>query len=308
MDTGQITVVLASATTLMAPLLWASLGEAISEQAGILNIGIEGVMLSGAFGAAAGLQLTHNLLVGFFMAIPAGLICGIILSFLYINRGTDQIVTGILFNLMALGATTALYEKYLTGAGQILTFDPIKLPFLYNIPVIGSALFNQAWPTYAAFLAAPVVFYLLRHTWFGLYVRILGERPDAGEAAGLSVAGIRWIALSVGCILTAVGGACLVVVQTGGFVANITSGQGYIALAVVILCRWNPLLIIAGAALFGLADALQFQLQTVSSLSGVPKDLWLAVPYVVTIAAVASAKSSRYPAACGVSYRRGANA
>jgi simple sugar transport system permease protein len=287
----------------MIPVLWASLGETIGEEAGVLNIGVEGVMLSGAFAAALGLQLSHDLAVSALMAVPAGLLVGCILAYLYVSRGTDQIVTGLLFNLLALGTTSVLYEKYLTGAGQILTFSPVPIPGLSQIPTIGPAFFNQTILSYAAFLAAGVVFYLLRHTWFGLYLRIVGERPDAGEAAGLDVRALRWGAVVVGCTLAAFGGASLVLVQTGGFVANITSGQGFIALAVVILCRWNPLWIIAGASLFGLADALQFQLQTVSSLSGVPHDLWLAVPYVVTIVAVSSAKGSRYPGAVGVPYQ-----
>ena len=299
----NITTVLTSAVTLMIPVLWASLGETIGEEAGVLNIGVEGVMLSGAFAAALGLHFTQDLAVSALMAIPAGLLVGCILSYLYVSRGTDQIVTGLLFNLLALGTTSALYEKYLTGAGQILTFNQVEIPVVSRIPIIGSAFFNQTIPSYAAFLTAGVVFYLLRYTWFGLYLRIVGERPDAGEAAGLDVRALRWGAVVVGCTLAAFGGASLVLIQTGGFVANITSGQGFIALAVVILCRWNPLWIIAGAGLFGLADALQFQLQSVSSLSGVPHDLWLAVPYIVTIVAVSSAKGSRYPAAVGVPYR-----
>lgn len=305
MNTTVVIAVLASAITVMIPVLWASYGEAIGEEAGILNIGIEGVMLVGAFGAGVGLQWSHNLAIAAVMAIPAGLVCGGILGYLYINRGTDQIVTGILFNLLALGATSALYERYLTGAGQILTFNPIPIPLLSRIPILGPSLFNQAIPTYAAFLAAPAVFYLLRRTWFGLYLRALGERPDAGESAGLDVLGLRWVAFLIGCILVAFGGASLVVTQTGGFVADITSGQGFIALAVVILCRWNPLWIVGGAALFGLADAFQFQMQTVNQLSGVPRDVWLAAPYVVTILAVSAAQRSQYPAACGVPYIAG---
>ncbi|HZS93918.1 MAG TPA: ABC transporter permease [Chloroflexota bacterium] len=308
MDSAILTAVLGSAATVMIPVLWASYGEAIGEEAGILNIGVEGVMLVGAFGAAFGLQHTGSLSIAALMAIPSGLICALVLGYLYINRGTNQIVTGILFNLLALGATTALYEQYLTGAGLINTFTPIPLPVLSNIPILGPSIFTQAIPTYAAFLAAPVVYYLLRHTWFGLYLRILGERPDAGESSGLNVQGLRWAAFAIGCVLVAFGGASLVLVQTGGFVADITSGQGFIALAVVILCRWNPLWIVAGAALFGLADALQFQMQTVSQLSSVPRDVWLAVPYVVTIVAVAVARRSQYPAACGVPYVSGAEA
>jgi ABC-type uncharacterized transport system permease subunit len=302
MSTVVLVAILASGITLMVPVLWAALGETIGEQAGVLNIGIEGVMLIGAFAAAAGLHFTNQLSLGFLATIPAGVVVGMVLAYLYVQRRSDQIVTGILFNLLALGVTTVLYERYLTGAGAVNTMAALRIPGLSAVPVLGPALFSQNVLTYAAVLLAPVVLYLLRGTWFGLYIRTLGERPAVGDAAGLDVSRLRWIAVVLACLLGTIGGGVLVLTQTGNFTADMTSGQGFIALAVVILCRWNPLLVIAGAALFGIADAVQFQFQAISALHGVPKDVWLVIPYLLTIVAVASARRSQYPAACGIPY------
>jgi ABC-type uncharacterized transport system permease subunit len=304
MSTAILVTILASGITLMVPILWAALGEAIGEQAGVLNIGIEGVMLVGAFGAAAGLHFTNSLLVGFLATLPVGILVGLVLAYLYVGRGADQIVTGILFNLLALGVTTTFYERYLTGAGVVKTVPALAIPGLSAIPVLGPVLFRQNVFAYAALLMAPVISYLLRRTWFGLYVRTLGERPLVGEAAGLNVTRLRWVAVVMACLLASIGGGALVLTQTGNFTVDMTQGQGFIALAVVILCRWNPIAIIGGAALFGIANAVQFQFQAVSSLHQIPKDVWLVLPYVLTIVAVASAKSSRYPAACGIPYLR----
>jgi simple sugar transport system permease protein len=295
--------IIGSGITLMVPVLWAALGESIGEQAGVLNIGIEGVMLIGAFAAAAGLHFTASLGLGFLATIPVGILVGVVLAYLYVQRGSDQIVTGILFNLLALGLTTVLYEKFLTGAGLVNTIQSIRIPGLSAIPILGPSLFSQNILTYAAVLMAPIVYYLIRRTWFGLYIRALGERPEAGEAAGLNVDRLRWIAVILACLLGAIGGGTLVLSQTGNFTVAITSGQGFIALAVVILCRWNPIAIIGGSALFGLANAAQFQFQAVTTLHEVPKDAWLVLPYLLTIAAVAWAQSSQYPAACGIPYQ-----
>ena len=304
MSTTVVTSVIGSGMLLMTPVLWAALGETIGEQAGVLNIGVEGVMLIGAFAAAAGLQFTHSLDVGFLATIPVGIGVGALLSYLYVARGSDQIVTGILFNLLALGVTSVLYARYLTGAGVVHTAPAIVIPGLSSIPVIGPALFKQTIFTYAGVLLAVVVLYLLRGTWYGLYIRTLGERPFVGEAAGINVGRLRWIAVILACLLGTVGGGALVLTQAGGFTVDMTSGQGFIALAVVILCRWNPIAVIGGAALFGLADAVQFQFQAVTSLDQVPRDVWLIVPYVLTIVVVAWARRSQYPAACGIPFRQ----
>lgn len=302
-EDGFVAVVVANAVVLMVPILWAALGEAIVEKSGVLNVGIEGVMLLGAFGAAVGLRLGDDLWTGVMLAIALGLLCGAILSYLYVSRGTDQIVTGIMFTTLALGLTTTMNEKWLSTVTRLSTFDELRIPLLADLPVVGAALFEQTPLGYGAFLMAAAVFYLMRRTWFGLYSSAIAERPAVGEAAGLSVHGLRWVAVTIGCVFAAIGGASLVLDQTGSFVPGGTSGQGFIALMVVILARWNPFAIIASAGLFGVATALQFQLQTVKALADVPDQVWLSLPYVVTIAAVALARNTQYPASVGIPFR-----
>jgi ABC-type uncharacterized transport system permease subunit len=287
---------------LMAPILWAALGEVIVEQSGVLNIGIEGVMLIGAFGAAIGYRYGGSLYVGLLVAIGAGVLCGLVLLLPYVRLGADQIVTGIVFNAFALGLTTTLYQKYL-GGGVADTFADLKIPGLGDIPWLGEILFAHNFLVYAAFLAAPVVFYLVQRTWFGLYARAASEHPRAAEAAGLNVWQLRYPAVVLGCTLTAIGGATLVLSTSGGFVPGMTEGRGFIALAVVVLARWNPFVVLLACLLFGVAQALQFQVQNLGPLADVPSDFVLAFPYVVTILAVVFARGSRYPAACGVPYR-----
>jgi general nucleoside transport system permease protein len=293
--------VLAGGVLLMAPVLWATLGELVVEQSGVLNIGVEGVMLLAAFAAAWGYKATGSLYVGISWAIGAGLACGIVLSLFYVRLGADQVVTGIMFNVFALGLTTTLYSRYL-GTNVATTLPDVRIPGLGNIPWVGDVFFHQNILVYAAILTAPVVLYLLQHTWFGLYVRASGELPRAVESVGLDVWKIRYPAVILACILTALGGATLVASTTGGFVIGITAGRGFLALAVVVLSRWNPLVAILGALLFGVAQSLQFQAASLGPLERVPSDFILMFPYVVTILAVAFARGSRYPAACAVPY------
>lgn len=303
MNDSIIVAILASGVALMVPIVWAALGEVFNEKAGILNIGIEGVMLFGAFSAAIVLRESGSFLLAGISAIPVGMISGAILSWLYINRRADQIVTGLMFNLLAIGATTVLYEKFLTGAGVVTSIDTIGLPVLMDLPVLGPMLFNQTILVYLAGAVALVVAYLLRYTWFGLHLRSVGERPLAADTAGLSVFTLRWVSMLIGCALVSFGGASIVLTQSGNFLPGITSGQGFIALAVVVLGRFNPLWIVAGATLFGVSTALQFQAQNTALLSDLPGQLWLALPYVVTIIAVVIAKRSLYPASIAIPYQ-----
>jgi general nucleoside transport system permease protein len=303
MNHGVAVTILSSGVALAVPLLWAALGEVTNETAGILNVGIEGVMLIGAFVAALILHDTGSLVLAALVSIPAGMLCGLFLSFFYVRRGTDQIVTGLMFNLFAVGVTTALYEKYLTGAERSKSLSEVGVPLLKHIPVLGPALFEQTVLVYIVIVAAIAVAYLLRGTWFGLHLAAIGERPLAGDTAGLDVRLLRSVALVIGCGLVAVGGASIIVTQGGNFQPNITSGQGFIALAIVVLGRFRPGWIAFGALLFGVSTALQYQAQNVSWMASVPVQVWLAFPYIVTIVAVVVAKRAQYPAATAIPYR-----
>lgn len=300
-----ITIV-AAGIALMVPVLWAALGEVIVETGGVLNIGIEGVMIFGAFASAAMLYATHSVILATAIAFPTGALCGVVLAYLYVYRATDQIATGLMFNILALGITAILSEKYLTGivAGEVTAGHPVRIPLLAHTPLLGPTFFTQTVAVYAAIAAAPVVFFALRRTWFGLHLRTVGQRPLVAEVAGINVFRLRAVALVTGCIFVALGGASIIVTQSGTFLPGITSGQGFIAIAIVVLGRFNPLLIVGGAMLFGIATAFEFAAQTISIASALPSEFWTAVPYLITIIAVAIGKEALYPKAIGLPYIR----
>lgn len=297
--------IFASTITLTVPLLWASLGEAVSQKAGVLNIGVEGVILFGAFAAALGSHLTGSLVIGLGAAIVAGLLCALVLGFLYLVRDVDQVVGGIQFGLLALGLTTVLDTPFLTGsAGGSEILNRVPLPLLSSIPVLGPTVFSQTVLAYLAFLMAPVTFYILRHSWFGLCVRAVGERPGAADAAGVDVLRVRWIAVGFECVMVAVGGAALVLAVTGDFTPGMSGGRGFIAIAVVMLASWNPIVVIGCAAMFGLATALEFQLQVLPVVQDVPKEIWLSLPYLVTLVVIALVRGADFPNALGIPFER----
>jgi simple sugar transport system permease protein len=286
----------------MVPMLFAALGEVIIEKSGVLNVGIEGVLLIGAFAAAVGVNYGDgSIWVGLLVAIGAGVVCGIILSLLYVRLGTDQIVTGIMFNILAFGLTTTLAAKYV-HASQSAQFPDWHIPLLHDIPGVGNVLFDQDVLVYASIVLAALVFYLTRRTWFGLYSRAASEFPRAAESAGLNVWRLRYAAVIVGCVLTAVGGAELFA-NSGGFVAGYTNGRGFIALAIVVLARWNPFWVVAAALLFGVAQALQFEADKLGFLGDIPSHVLVALPYILVLVAVVFARGSRYPAAVGIPFR-----
>jgi general nucleoside transport system permease protein len=301
-----VTDVFSLGVALMIPMLWAAYGETLIEKAGVLNVGIEGVMLIGAFAAALGVSKGGGIYAGLGFAIVAGVLSGSVLALLYVRLGTDQIVTGIMFNILAFGLTTTLADEILS-ATRVTAFSQYEIPLLSDIPFFGEVLFSQNVLAYAAFLAAPVVFYVLHRTWYGLYARASSEYPRAAEAAGLDVWKLRYVAVVAGCVLTSVGGAALFS-SSGGFVSGLTDGRGFIALAIVILARWNPYWIVAASLLFGVSEALQFQADRLGPLGDVPPDILVMIPYVVTILAVVLARASRYPPAVGLPYRPSAKA
>lgn len=289
---------------LSIPVLWASLGELIAEQSGVINPGVEGVMLIGALAVAMAYHATHNVLVSVLIATVAGAVSGLPLAYLYVYRGANQVVTGILFNVFALGATTTIFvDRAYLARTQVPVAPPKAIPVLSDIPFFGDILFNQSVFVYVSWVAVLGVFFLMRSTWPGLPLRAAGEDPVAVEAAGMNVWRLRFWAVVGACALGGVGGAALVAAVAGGFSAAMTTGQGFVAMGVVVLARWNAFGALAAAALFGVAHALQFEAQHLAGLDDVPVEVWQMFPYVVTIVAVVIVgRGSRYPAACLVPY------
>lgn len=300
MTATVLTTILGSGIALMIPVLWTGLGELIEEKAGIINVGIEGVMLIGAYTTAQVAQTTGSDVLGLSAGIGIGAMCGGVLAYLYVFRAVDQLITGLMFTLMALGLTTVLYQK--NPAGTTLPgFQTLAVPGLSRIPVVG-VMFRQTLLAYLAIAAAVAVWYALRHTWLGLYIRAVGDGPQTAATSGVSVHRIRAVSVVIGCAFIGLGGAALVLIDTGGFVAGVTNDLGFIALAMVMLAGWNAVALIGATFLFGVSDAMQYAVQNISSLSGVPHDVWLSIPYVATIVVLALTRARGVPRALGIPF------
>ncbi|WP_053984536.1 ABC transporter permease [Niameybacter massiliensis] len=295
-----------TATVRMAiPLLYAGLGEVFLERTGILNIGMEGVMLGGAFFSFAGAYYSNNLFIGLLCGMLGGFMVSAIHGFLTIKLGQNQSVSGIALNIFMLGVTSFLYKLMASESyQQIPTLSTIKIPVLSEIPLIGNALFNQDLLTYVLYLLiiAAVIFY--KRTAHGLAFTAIGENPRAADAAGIPVYKYQWIAIAVNGMLGGIGGATLVLVQLGKFSENMISGRGYIVLAAVILGRYTPIGMFGAALIFGGANALQIRLQAMGV--ALPSQALAMLPYVITlIALLLSARKKSEPESLGVPYIRG---
>ncbi len=299
-----LTTLLSVAIPLMAPLVWAMLGETISERGGVLNVGLEGAVLLGAWGSAVGYSQTGAWGIGILTGLATGVITGGALAYLYVWRGVDQVIGGVILNLLAVGLTTALWTS-MQGAASVANAPRLPVPFLSDIPVLG-AIFSQNLLVYGAIVGAPVLLLLLDRTRWGLRLKAAGEAPEALDAAGVSVRRVRTLAVVAGTTLGALGGVTIGLTSaSGGFVPSMSAGVGYIALAVVILVRWHPVLGLMAALVFGLLQALQYQSQTFTWLAALPSELVLALPYLAAIVVVALSRAARYPAAMGVPWRVG---
>jgi simple sugar transport system permease protein len=286
------------------PLALAALGETVVERAGVINIGLEGIVLAGAFGGllAAGTGGGVGLTAGFLGAAGAGMVMAAVFALFAVSLRADQIITGTAVNLLAFGLTGALYRGMYGATGAALslpTTGTTRIPGLASIPVIGPALFDQPAPTYLVYLAAPLLWWWLGRTHAGLALRAVGERPEAARVAGIRVARVRWLALLFGGALGGLGGGTLVLAQTGTFAEGMSAGRGFIAIAIVVLGRWHPLGVLAAAFVFGAASALQYVFQAMGWT--LPYQLFLALPYALTLLALAGIAGRRVaaPAALG---------
>lgn len=276
---------LASTIGLATPILLASVGELISERAGVLNVGLEGMILAGAFGAYYVTWQSGDLLLGVLGGIAAGCVLGLVMALLAVRLGADQIVSGVGVNILAVGATTFAFNEIFADRQQI-TLDrigDIPIPALSDAGGLGEAMFDQDPLTYFAFLSVPLSWYLLYRTKWGLSVRGSGELPTAVDAAGVSVSRVRWLATLAAAAFAGMAGAYLSIVEVGIFRQEMSAGRGFLALTAVIFGRWHPTGVLGACLLFGGADALQLRLQAEGS---VPTEVWLLIA-AIAIGAVA---------------------
>lgn len=302
-----MTAFLAAAVRMAVPLAYAGMGELIAEKSGILNIGMEGVMLAGAFFSFAGAFFTGSILLGLVYGIVGGVAVSMIHAVLSIRLAKDQSVSGISLNIFALGVTSFLYKLMSSGDSykQIEPLSRLRIPVLADIPLIGSALFEQDIMTYVLYVLVAGVAWFYAKTSMGLSFAAIGENPRAADAAGIPVHRYQYIAMVFNGVLGGIGGAYLVLVQVGNFTENMTSGRGYIALAAVILGRYMPGGILAASFLFGAANALQIRLQAVGV--PLPPQALAMLPYLITLVALlTSIGKNQKPEALSRPYVRGA--
>jgi len=298
----EITTALATAAVAMAvPLLYAALGELLAEKAGIINIGLEGFLLLGAFSAFAIAHASGSNSAAVLATLLLGGLWGLCFAYFVVTRGANQIVVGTALNLFAVGLTGILYRAQFGVTGSALSIrptPPLEIPVLANLPIVGRALFSQTLLGYGCMILVPVIAFVLMRTRTGLELRMTGEDPRAAAIQGVDVRRIRISALVVCGILCAAGGSFLAIDYTHTFVEGMSSGRGFIALAIVIVGRRHPYGVLGAALFFGFATALQFHFQALAF--DVPFQFFLILPYVATLVVLAfNAGNTNAPAALG---------
>ena len=278
---------LAAAVRVATPLLLAAIGETIAERAGVINLGLEGMMLAGALAATLGATAAGPG-AGIACAILAGMALAAVFALIAIGARADQIIAGTAITLGAVGLTGTVYRQAVeTGAAAVTlaTLPPVMVPGLSRLPVLGPGLFSQPLPTYLALAALPLVWWFLFRTRPGLALRATGEAAAMARAAGIPTRLVRAAATVVGGGFAGLAGATLVLAQVGSFAEKLTAGRGYVAIAIVVLGRWHPAGVALAALLFGAATALQFVFQALGL--DVPYQLFLMLPYALTLLALA---------------------
>jgi ABC-type uncharacterized transport system permease subunit len=289
------------------PLVAAALGEAVAERAGLLNLGIEGMMLSGCFFGFWAAYRTDSLFLGMLGAMAAGLLLGLVFGVLTITCRVDQVLVGLSITIFGAGLTGFMFRDIFAGQNVAANVNPhqISIPWLRDIPVIGKPLFNEQLLFYIAWLLVPIFSFLLMRTRFGLNVRAVGENPFAADAGGVDVVRIRYSAIAIAGTMAGFAGGFLCVSDVKIFAINMTVGQGFIGLAIAMLGQWNPYRIAIGAILFGMLVSLGDGLQILGVNLGHVEFIGMA-PYVgVMLALVFLAGRTALPAALGIPYTRG---
>ncbi|UWF76908.1 MULTISPECIES: ABC transporter permease [Microbacterium] len=296
---------LGGALALATPLIFGALGGVIGERAGVVNIAIEAQLLAGAFAAAIAGSLAGTPWAGLVAAMAAGVLVALVLGLFTITYYVDQVIVGVVLNVLVIGLTTFLFRQVLAPNTEALnsppTFDAVAIPVLSEIPVIGPILFRQSFIVYLMFFVVALVWYGLYRTRWGLRLRAVGEHPQAADTVGIKVLATRYRAILLAGAVAGLGGAFYTLVAVPRFNQEMTAGAGFIALAAVIFGKWDPIRATLAALLFGFATNLQGVLSVIGS--PVPSQFMLMLPYVVTIFAVAGLVGrSRPPAADGEPY------
>ena len=298
---------LSAAVRMAAPIIFATMGEVLTERSGVLNLGIEGIMLMGAVSGFLVTLKTGSLWSGVLAAAVVGMLFGLFMAFLAVYLGLSQHVAGLGITLLSTGLAMYVYRLVVgapTVPPTITPFTKVDVPGLSSIPILGEVLFKQYALVYVAMFAVALIWVFLYKTKLGLAVRTVGENPLAADTVGINVNLTRTVCTAVGGVLMGVGGAFLTLAHNNMFLLDIIGGRGWVAIAMVIFGRWDPVLATLGALMFGFLDALQLRIQGMGV--AIPFHLFLVVPYVVTIIALVIGSSSKAGAPAGLlkPYRR----
>lgn len=305
LDIFTSTALYAAAVRLALPIFFAALGEIFAERSGVVNVGLEGMMLMAAFGGVLGSDLTGSALFGLLFALGFAMIVAAIQAYIAINLGGDQIVSGIALNIAVLGLTAFLARTIWEGGDvpQVHGFETLSPPLLADIPIAGPILFEQSVFVYIAAVAVIVSWWALTRTAWGLRLRACGEDPHASDSLGIDVVRVRWQTMLICGALAGLGGAFLSLGELFTFSDGMTGGRGFIALAVVIIAGWSPPKAIWAALLFSIFEALALRVQATNL--DLPAELMLALPYVMTLLVYAIVVGRTVmPAALGRTYVR----
>ena len=318
MNFGQILAQALPLTILFAtPYLFAALGEVFVQRSGVLNLGVEGMMLMGAFIAIYVVSpqgLEAGPVMGLLAAALIGALMGLAMAVVSVTLQAEQGISGIGFTLFGLGLSSLLFRLLAGGVitAQGLGFQPINIPILSDIPVIGKILFQQNILVYAAFLLVPILTWVLNRTKWGLQVRAVGQNPAAADSMGVNVVLVRYATVIFGGMMAGIAGASLSIAATPIFQENMTEGRGFIAVALVYFGGWSPFRVMLGALLFSIANNLQIWAQIFKiniAGSAIPPNLLIMVPYILTIAVLVFTRQRKQnePAALTKPFQRGEN-
>ncbi len=306
MNSTQIISLLAAAITAGTAVLFAALGEIVTEKSGVLNLGVEGMMLTGAVAGFMTAYRTDSLWLGVLVAMLAAGLLALVHAFLTVTLKANQVVSGLALTMFGTGLSAYL-GKSIIGIPAKSVFRPVPLTFLADIPVLGTIFFQQNLLVYVSYVLALVLWFMLFKTKTGLLLRAVGENPAAADAMGINVFLVRYLAVGFGGMLAGLGGAYLSLSYAPAWLENMTSGRGWIAVAMVIFAAWNPLRALLGSYFFGGIDALGFRLQII----GISTSSFFLrmLPYLLTIAVliltnIRNKKKSTAPAALSVPYDR----
>jgi len=314
MTVALITSILAVTIRAGTSLLYATLGEIVTERAGIMNLGVEGIMIVGAVTGFAAAYHTGNVLIGVGAAMVAGAVLALIHAFLSISLRAEQVVSGLALTIFGTGLANYLGQRLGPGGKPLVgmvgpKFTPFPIEGLAGVPVLGASVFNQDVMTYISYLLVPLLWFFLHRTRPGLHLKAVGENPRTADAMGVNVAGTRYLYTVLGGMLMALGGAHLSLAYTPGWTEGLTAGRGWIAVALVIFATWDPARAVIGAILFGGINAVQFRMQAAGTT--IPAGFLNMLPYIVTIVVLVLItwwegfrKRVGAPAALGLPYAR----